>query len=53
MKEKQRDFDDFLEEDIGFSNYQKLLCAYAALLSFGTSLVTQISIFASAVPDFR
>ena len=53
MEEKKEDFDDLLEEVIGFSSYQKLLCVYAALLSFATSLMTQISIFASAVPDFR
>ena len=54
MKKERKDLDEFLDEYAGFSNYQKLLCVCASVLSFGTSPLSQISVYASATPaDFR
>ena len=53
MEEKRKDYDEFLNENTGFSSYQKLLCAGAFLLAFATAGLTQVSIFASATPKFR
>ena len=53
MEEKPRDFDDFMEQYVGFSRYQIFLCIGAFWLAYSTEVVAQIAIFLSGVPDFR
>lgn len=53
MENKQKDYDDFLNEHTGFSIYQVLLCVGAFSLTFTTAAFQQIAIFLSAVPSYR